>query len=173
MPSHEPLVEFGSNGGGPCSTLRVFAMIDWLPFCAAVEWAWMFHKACIIVHAIRNTRIAMSTNVAWNWKSKKGRLGANLMTKHRRLNHFRGNLPLRRLIMTTPKTFPECVHVARWWRRTKDICLFCQHKQKKVNHQLCQNLSSCMTVDACAKVAVCITREDKRLLLEVRPSQAD
>ena len=55
VPSHEPLVEFGSNCGGPCSTLRVFAMIDWLPFCAAVEWAWMFQKACIIVHTITFT----------------------------------------------------------------------------------------------------------------------
>ena len=57
---------------------------------------------------------------------EKGRLGEmqegktrpggelNLMTKHRRLNNLRGNPPLRRLIMTTPKTFPECVHVARW-----------------------------------------------------------
>ena len=30
VPSLGPLVEFGSNRGGPCSTLRVFAMIECL-----------------------------------------------------------------------------------------------------------------------------------------------
>ena len=50
------------------------------------------------------------------------------------------------LIMTTPKTFPECVHVARWWRRTKTFASSARTSRKNVNHQLCQNLSSCKTL---------------------------
>ena len=52
-------------------------------------------------------------------------------------------------------------------KTNKSLRLFCQQKQKQVNHQR-HSLSSCMTLEACTKVyeAACI-REDERLLLEV------
>ena len=208
--SLEPLVEFGEQSwrtpllhAASVSDDRLNAFLRGSGVSVDVQ------KACFIVRAIRNTCVSA------NWKSKNGRLGANLMTKHCRLNHLRGNLPLRRLIMTTPKTFSgmrTCCQVVktnkdsvfptegfvrprtqvRWFGRKLSKLLAEETKvferplsllpaqaeegRPPAVSESFKNLSSCMTLAACATVyeaAWCITREDERLLLEVRPSQAD
>ena len=55
-------------------------------------------------------------------------------------------------------------------KTNKYLCLFDLPAQaENVNHQLCQNLSRCKALEACAKVyeSVSIIREDKRFFLQV------